>query len=331
MMNGYGSFRTYLLISALLGVSTLSVWYLSVQPSFPVGIIHPTLTLGDFPDGPQRWQKNIFFVETTCAVDENASHLQLTPRQACAVESAVKYNEKAHIYVLHTCPKLEPVTGAHFHHISLLSFLGGTPVENLVTSGALAQSQYPKEHASDVLRYTALWKYGGIYLDMDIVVTKNLDPLGENWAGAESNDVIGSCALAMSASEGSPGFKVAEASVIELKDNFNGDSWGHNGPGLITRVLQKFCYKDKVSDMHNCSGFYVLPASQLFPIPYRLWRQYFDPAAANQTLQLLKEAYTVHVWNKLSSEEQFADPHSAYATLAQSHCPMTYKQYNKAF
>lgn len=39
------------------------------------------------------------------------------------------------------------------------------------------------EHMSDILRAVTLFKYGGFYLDMDVVVKKSLDSLEENIVG----------------------------------------------------------------------------------------------------------------------------------------------------
>lgn len=45
-------------------------------------------------------------------------------------------------------------------------------------------------HTSDVLRYLTLWKYGGTYLDLDVVVRKPLDSIPANYAGAESVNFV---------------------------------------------------------------------------------------------------------------------------------------------
>lgn len=39
---------------------------------------------------------------------------------------------------------------------------------------------------SDFLRLIVLYKFGGIYLDLDVVVQKNLDELPANFVGKES-------------------------------------------------------------------------------------------------------------------------------------------------
>ena len=57
-----------------------------------------------------------------------------------------------------------------------------------------------------------------------------------NYAGAESTIDIAAGFLSFS-----HGSKIAEMCIYDLRDHFRGYDWGHNGPGVITRVLQKLC------------------------------------------------------------------------------------------
>lgn len=97
---------------------------------------------------------------------------------------------------------------------------------------------------SDMLRYLTLWKYGGIYLDLDVVVTSSLENL-TNFAGAEDWDDVAAGVMGFDMSE--LGRRMAGACVRDLKKNFRGDVWGNNGPGVITRALQKLCATTYVS------------------------------------------------------------------------------------
>jgi lactosylceramide 4-alpha-galactosyltransferase len=51
-------------------------------------------------------------------------------------------------------------------------FIKETPLENWDFMGKIRPSNWPVVHASDILRYTVLWKYGGTYLDLDFVMQK---------------------------------------------------------------------------------------------------------------------------------------------------------------
>ena len=51
-------------------------------------------------------------------------------------------------------------------------FVAGTVIEQWWMKEGVRSSRYPVVHASDVLRHLTLWKYGGTYMDLDVVVLK---------------------------------------------------------------------------------------------------------------------------------------------------------------
>ena len=79
---------------------------------------------------------------------------------------------------------------------------------------------------------------------------RSLDALGTNYVGLESADTAGSSVLSF-AWDGM-GHAVADSCVEELRANFRGDIWAHNGPGLVTRVLLKMCSFSRVSHRAVC-------------------------------------------------------------------------------
>lgn len=79
---------------------------------------------------------------------------------------------------------------------------------------------------------------------------RSLDALGTNYVGLESPEIAGSSVLSF-AWDGM-GHAVAGSCVEELRANFRGDIWAHNGPGLVTRVLLKMCNCSRVS--HRAVG-----------------------------------------------------------------------------
>lgn len=129
--------------------------------------------------------KSIFFHETSCASSVQGG-IVLTARQACAVESAAKMNPELHVYLLFTAPinlgnstakskfvsQLLSYPNVHIRHLNFERYFVGSPLEQWYRSGALKASKWPRSHASDVLRFLTLWKYGGTYLDLDVVVKR---------------------------------------------------------------------------------------------------------------------------------------------------------------
>lgn len=43
------------------------------------------------------------------------------------------------------------------------------------------------------------------------------------------------------------GRSIANITVHDFANNYQGNDWGYNGPGVITRALQKICHNSLVS------------------------------------------------------------------------------------
>ncbi|XP_017883751.2 lactosylceramide 4-alpha-galactosyltransferase-like, partial [Ceratina calcarata] len=124
--------------------------------------------------------KNIFFIETSGITKGD---LMLKSRQGCAVESAARMNPNMTVYLLLVSrskvpnqstkffDQLESYPNVRIRCVYLDKYMENTPLEKWYKRGVWKESQWPISHMSDVLRYLTLWKYGGIYLDLDVVVT----------------------------------------------------------------------------------------------------------------------------------------------------------------
>lgn len=60
-----------------------------------------------------------------------------------------------------------------------------------------------------------------------------------NFAGAEDWEDVAAGVIGFSTT--GLGRRIADACLRDLKKNFRGNIWGNNGPGVITRTLQKLC------------------------------------------------------------------------------------------
>lgn len=250
--------------------------------------------------------RSIFFVETSCHNEE----FNINPRQACAIESAAKMNPNFEVYLLIPSPvtslegmkdyfkKLASYPNFKIRYINMTTFFTKTPLEHWYLSGNLKYSYWPQSHASDVLRYTLLWKFGGIYMDLDVVIMRSLEQV-TNFAGAESLSAVAAGIMSFSHNH-----KISSLTINDLLNNFRGYDWGWNGPGVITRSLQKYCGDCKVKHMleKGCEDFIVFPPSAFYPIPWEEWAKYFtlDEEIYTKVMDQIKDSYAIHVWNKHS-------------------------------
>jgi len=138
---------------------------------------------------PVPGEKHIIFLETLCvlsgSVTDEQSGLAITQRQACAVASAANTNPDSKVYLLYTCSIIGKLGDSPEYVKEMLSYpnvriwklvisdyIKGTPLETWDFMAKVRSSKWSVTHASDVLRFLTLWKYGGTYLDMDFVIRK---------------------------------------------------------------------------------------------------------------------------------------------------------------
>ncbi|XP_055305832.1 lactosylceramide 4-alpha-galactosyltransferase-like [Sitodiplosis mosellana] len=257
--------------------------------------------------------RTIFFIESSCVRNGLAA---LNARQACAIESAARWNPHRDIFVLFasqvgfseelsssTMKSLRLYQNIYFRRINFRNYSMGTPAEKFFSKDTIFESEYLIETFSDLLRYLTLYRFGGIYLDTDSVVQQNLDHLPANFAGKETGKFVACGAIGLT-SDGL-GHKIAGIIIKTVCDNFNPKIWGNTGPDAITLSLFKICNVTKVSEMKPeiCWRFNVLPEGAFYPIPYSQWERYFDARFTSEVLQKSNKSIAVHFWNRLSSQQ----------------------------
>uniref|UniRef100_A0A1S4HCI6 Alpha 1,4-glycosyltransferase domain-containing protein n=1 Tax=Anopheles gambiae TaxID=7165 RepID=A0A1S4HCI6_ANOGA len=280
--------------------------------------------------------RNIFFHETSCLKEDGI--VRLNARQACAIESAARANPGWNVYVLFAAPvgfrnrTTQPILDAllaypnvHLRYVNLTTYANDTPLKEWMARGEILRSQYMNSHLSDVMRYLTLYKYGGTYLDLDVIVQQSFEKMKPNYAGAESPQYIAAGVINFE-SKGH-GHELAEMCVRDLLDNFNGYQWAQNGPGVITRVLVKHCQTHSITNMtrHCSQHFTVYPPSAFYAIAYGNYKNFFEEPYLKSVLDALNQSIVVHLWNKLSKDNPvWVGSRVAYGVLAERHCPKVY-------
>ncbi|XP_031353901.1 lactosylceramide 4-alpha-galactosyltransferase-like isoform X2 [Photinus pyralis] len=198
--------------------------------------------------------------------------------------------------------------------------------------GKVEASLYARSHASDVLRYLSLWKYGGIYLDLDVIVIKPLQDLPANYAGSESENNVAAGVINFSPDGRGHGF--AQRCLEDLRRNFRGKDWGYNGPGVITRLLKNLCGVKKAKDMlkKDCRGFKVYPPEAFYPVEWWNWKMYFDSKYNEKMLNITRNSYVIHVWNKHSVNTKIKiNSEVPYSIFAKKYCPKVFAECEEYF
>lgn len=99
-----------------------------------------------------------------------------------------------------------------FKYVNIKELAKQTPLQEWLNSDSLNNSKYVVSHTSDVLRYLLLYKFSGLYLDMDVI---SIAPYGlinlDNYVCAESDLYLNGAVMKLS---GSSGRKIAESFLM---------------------------------------------------------------------------------------------------------------------
>uniref|UniRef100_A0A8D8GDZ4 Lactosylceramide 4-alpha-galactosyltransferase n=1 Tax=Culex pipiens TaxID=7175 RepID=A0A8D8GDZ4_CULPI len=275
---------------------------------------------------------NIFFIISTIFQSGLA---KLNPRQTCAIESAARSNPEWKVFVLFVSATefsffnspnivpLLPYPNVFLRRVNMTTFGLGSPVEEMFERGALNNSSFIVEHTSDVLRLLTVYKYGGTYLDTDVVVMKSLDELPLNYLVSEGDGFVANGIINLQAS--GVGHTLAESMLRDVAKNYSATEWAANGPFLVTRILRQYCNVTEPWHMtrEQCGGqFGVLPPDQFFQVfyPHQSW--YFEANRTREVMERMKGKVLTHLWNKLTNGIKLKkDANAAYIELARLYCP----------
>ncbi|KAM7128036.1 lactosylceramide 4-alpha-galactosyltransferase-like [Ciconia maguari] len=281
--------------------------------------------------GPSLSPGDVFFVETS--EQTNPSYLF-----TCSVESAARTHPETRVVLLMkglansnaSLPThwgftlLSYFPNVEIRPLDLLELFSGTPLAKWYLRSDHQKEPYFLSVLSDACRIAIMWKFGGIYLDTDFIVLRNLRNL-TNALGMQSQDVLNGAFLSFK-----PKHEFIELCMKDFVDNYNGWVWAHQGPHLLTRVFKKWCSISNIQNNMSCKGVCALSPEAFYPICWEDWKKLFDTISSSELQKLLKNTYAVHVWNKLSHGTRLEITSQALlAQLYSQFCPDTYAKMKK--
>ena len=177
------------------------------------------------------------------------------------------------------------------------------------------------QNLSNLIRLAVLYKYGGVYLDTDFIVLKPFTGL-KNSIGAQSMDMgtknwtrLNNAVLIFDMNH-----PLLLKFMEEFASTFDGNKWGHNGPYLVSRVVENIGKQPGYN-------FKVLQPMAFYPVDWiRISRLFMKPAnrsdsrwVQDKLLQLSGETYGVHLWNKQTRNLRIEEG-SVMGSLILEHC-----------
>ncbi|XP_056373748.1 lactosylceramide 4-alpha-galactosyltransferase [Hyla sarda] len=280
------------------------------------------------PNGPNHSTSNasgggIFFLETSERISPSFQAM-------CAVESAARANPHTNITIMmngltgnnKSLPQnfgisfLSCFSNVKFVPLDFKALFSDTPLSTWYSKveSHWELADYPT--LSDACRLAILWKWGGIYLDTDFIILKNLQTL-TNAMGLQSLYTINGAFLTFQ-----PHHKFIEVCMKDFVNTYNYWLYGHQGPQLLTRVYKRWCGIRRLRDKSSCRGVNVLPTESFYPVYWQDWKKYFEVIEPKEIKKLLRNSYGVHLWNKKSHGKHMEEG-SFLEHLQLKYCPTT--------
>ncbi|KAL6433872.1 hypothetical protein ACFW04_005831 [Cataglyphis niger] len=270
----------------------------------------------------------IFFHKTSC------SPPYLTPRQACAIESAARSNRNLNVFVLFFATGqfsktsqafvniLQTYDNVYIRRVCLSRYVIDTPLENwfLINLREFSEnSDWLYKGFHDYIRMLTLWKFGGVVLNLNSIVLTSLDELTSFVGVINNRDTdVGVFGVDTSTNFGNNFVNAC----IEVIKSINPDSYSqYNITRVIAEVLQKFCYQ---RDNRDCRQFTIYPPEKFYPVlPYS--------RNMDEITKIIKNATTIHLWTDHQSQNTNVDAAAIYRMIVKQHCPRIYEYSGNQF
>ncbi|XP_042314445.1 alpha-1,4-N-acetylglucosaminyltransferase [Sceloporus undulatus] len=273
--------------------------------------------------------RSIIFLETT-------ENLQPPPLVLCSVESAARiYLDRPIIFFMKgldnnsmthfksSCPSLSflyAMKNVFLFPLQLDILFQDTPLLPWYLQVNATQEKNWVYILSDAVRLAMVWKYGGIYMDTDVISIRSIPVT--NFLAAQSSQF---------SSNGILGFQQHHWFLWDCMEdfvqNYNGDIWGNQGPFLITRVLKRLCNLTDFEDTEDqrCHNISFLNPQRFYPIPYGFWMKYYEVWDSRPEFN---DSYALHLWNYMNQDQKknvTIGSNTLVENLFSTYCPTTYR------
>ncbi|WCJ28493.1 alpha 1 4-glycosyltransferase family protein [Euphorbia peplus] len=289
--------------------------------------LHPHLSFSDFVDS--------FFSKGKCGMRVfmvwNSPSWKYTVRQQRGLESLLLHHKDACVLILSETIELDFFANSFVKDgykvavamPNLDELLKDTPASVFADVWSdWRKIKFYSTHYSELVRLAALYKYGGIYLDSDIIVLNSLSSLN-NTVGFEGELTRSSLNGAVMAFTKNSLF-IMEC-LKEFYTKYDDTLLRWNGADLLTRVARNFLGKEGKSPKQQ--ELKLQPSYIFFPIGSRDITSYFAAPAIDEEKayqdalfdKIQRESLTFHFWNSLTSS-LIPEPGSLAARLIDSSC-----------
>ncbi|XP_053565739.1 alpha-1,4-N-acetylglucosaminyltransferase-like isoform X1 [Bombina bombina] len=218
-------------------------------------------------------------------------------------------------------PALSSFENVYIFALKMEEIFKDTPLLSWYLKVDPKSERYWSHVSADGCRLALIWKYGGMYMDTDIISFKAVPVT--NFLAAESSTYSSNGALGFS-----PHHDFIWKCMEDFVRNYKGEVWGQQGPLLLTRILAQFCSQHNFKALEDlmCGNITFLNPVRFYKLQPAVWRTFFE---VWKVLPDFNDSYGSHFWNYMNhvNVKQFVIPGSNTLTehLYKEFCPNTYE------
>ncbi|XP_059468570.1 lactosylceramide 4-alpha-galactosyltransferase-like [Neocloeon triangulifer] len=299
---------------------------------------HKMLDLTNFLDNPAAFneifgEKVVFFIEST---DKG----KLDARKVCSIEALNSFNPDVKIILvfINNGRKMKPIKSPALTEllsrkkniilalVNNLQVFKGTPLEGILSSTLFQdekQTEVKEIRLSNFLRLCLLWKLGGVYMDLDFLLFKNIN----SYINLQN-------------------FLIADTKRDRIKDPIMGFQRNHPFLKTIMETLGK-----KYIPLHSNSTLPTLNVTTFGTVEEEVTRHvgevqfldrnfispvrygdFFDESKGELTESMMNESLGVHLWHFYSFYLRLRkDSIAPYAIAARKFCPRSFDKADEFF
>lgn len=290
----------------------------------------------------------IFFIDTT-NFGRDVLNVSLKERASCAIESAARLNPNHQIIILFAFLKpfileisskntlmvaLSKYPNIIFKRIDIKNYIRHTQLNEWFKHDPLSGSLHQVSHLSDILRLVTLWKYGGTYMDYDIISLQSIESLGTNFLALESFRFVNSGII--SVGKNGPGHWFLSQCLRMIPKFYDPNDRSSIGPNMVTAILRDMCVVEIAIDMvtSKCRGMRVLPWQMFNPIYTGIKSLVYqtDFASIKLIMQIIVNSTTIHLWGSQTDHLKVTKgDNSPLDIIAANQCPGVYRKLPKIY
>ncbi|KAL7213110.1 hypothetical protein ACSBR2_015756 [Camellia fascicularis] len=165
------------------------------------------------------------------------------------------------------------------------------------------------QNLSNLIRLALLFKFGGVYIDTDVIILKSFAKL-RNVIGAQTIDLetgnwtrLNNAILVFDKLH-----PLLYKFIQEFALTFDGNKWGHNGPYLVSRVVSRVKERPGFDfDVLNPVAFYPVDWSRIRGLFRGPRNETHSKWLHHKLNHIRSHSYAVHLWNKQSRKLKIKD------------------------